>query len=142
MLRRKSLKLLTVTPNSPIPPSLQDSPYLTSSIFSQCLSSPSLPSDEDEKWLQDTIPTVSAPLRSLATEGNSPSESNSSGSTVTQPRRAAQKTSEMTIEESQNADCDMNAGVATTRTDSLALLVPGAQGHRPKERRFLTVLQL
>ena len=74
--------------------------------------------------------------------GDSPSESNSSGSTVTQPRRAAQKTSEMTIEESQNADCDMNAGVATTRTDVLALLVPDAQGHRPKERRFLTVLKL
>ena len=138
MLRQKSLKLLTVTPNSPIPPSLWDSPYLTSSIFSQTLSSPSLPSDEDEKWLQDTIPTVSAPLRSLATEGDSPSGSDWASGSVQLSRRAAQKT---TIEESQNADCDMCAGVATTRMDSLALLlVPDA--HRPKERRFLTVLQL
>jgi hypothetical protein len=60
MPRRNSLRLLTTTPNIPVPPSLRTSPYLTSSsIFSHGLASPTLPSEEDEKWLQDTIPLPS-----------------------------------------------------------------------------------
>ena len=130
MSRRKSLSLLTATPSFPIPPSLQHSPYLTSpSIFSQTLSSPSLPSYEDEKWLQDTIPTISAPLRPLVTESDSPSGRDLRGSTVQLSRRASQKTSEVImIEESQNAEYDVYVGVAIARTDSLAppplLLIP------------------
>lgn len=137
MSRRKSLTLLTATPNIPIPPSLRHSPYLTSSIFSQSLYSPSSPSDEDEKWLQDTIPIISTSRRSLATEGGS-SSGDRRGSIIHLSRRAAQKTSEETIEESQNMDCDVYAGLGlpanTTRTDSLAppslLLVPDVKGSR------------
>lgn len=132
MSRRKSLRLLTATPDIPIPPSLRHSPYLTSSVFSQTLYSPSSPSDEDEKWLQDTIPIVPAPRRSLATEGGCSASGDRRGSIIHPSRRAAQKTSEMVMEESQNEDCDVYAGLAlvpaTTRTDSLAppslLLVP------------------
>jgi hypothetical protein len=58
-MRRHSLRLLT-TPPIPVPPSLKTSPYLTTStIFSCGLASPTLPSEEDEKWLQDTIPIPS-----------------------------------------------------------------------------------
>ena len=58
--RRNSLRLLTATPNIPVPPSLQKSPYLTSeSIFSCRIPSPIRPTEEDEKWLQDTIPLPS-----------------------------------------------------------------------------------
>lgn len=56
--RRNSLRLLTSssTPNIPVPPSLQKSPYLTSSTFSCDLPSPTRPNEADERWLQDTIP--------------------------------------------------------------------------------------
>lgn len=55
--RRKSLQL----PHKfdvPIPPSLLQSPYLTSpeSIFQRNVSPHKHPSEEDEQWLQDTVP--------------------------------------------------------------------------------------
>lgn len=56
--QRNSLRLLTTTPYIPVPPSLQKSPHLTS-IFNHGVASPTLPSEEDEKWLQDTIPLPS-----------------------------------------------------------------------------------
>jgi len=94
--RRKSLTLLTVTPNIPIPPSLRQSPYLRSPIFSQALPSPTPPSEEDEKWLQDTIPIASQTRQPvlLATEGGCQFvEGNLQrrGSIIQLSRRAAQK---------------------------------------------------
>jgi hypothetical protein len=94
--RRKSLTLLTVTPNIPIPPSLRQSPYLTSPIFSQALPSPTPPSEEDEKWLQDTIPIASQERQPvvLATEGGCQFVEGSlqrRGSIIQLSRRAAQK---------------------------------------------------
>lgn len=74
--RRRSLKLLTSTPDVPVPPSLQQSPYLKSPVFSQVLSSPTLPSEEDELWLQDTIPISKSVIINptmVATEGGSTS---------------------------------------------------------------------
>jgi len=55
--RRNSLHLST-TLHIPIPPSLRRSPYLSSSssVFNRGLASPTIPTEEDEKWLQDTIP--------------------------------------------------------------------------------------
>ncbi|KAF9533383.1 hypothetical protein CPB83DRAFT_471409 [Crepidotus variabilis] len=77
MPRLRSLKLLTTTPEIPVPPSLRKSPYLRSPLFSQGLPSPTPPSEEDEMWLQDTIPisaSTSAILNPtmIATEGGSP----------------------------------------------------------------------
>ncbi|KAF8638520.1 hypothetical protein AX16_010502 [Volvariella volvacea WC 439] len=48
----------------PIPPSLLQSPYLNSpqSIFQRTVSAPRLPSEEDEEWLQDTVP-ISGQIR-------------------------------------------------------------------------------
>ncbi|TFK42906.1 hypothetical protein BDQ12DRAFT_298658 [Crucibulum laeve] len=59
--RRKSLRLPSQPPPIPIPPSLLQSPYLNSpqSIFKRDLSAPRMPSQEDEQWLQDTIPMPS-----------------------------------------------------------------------------------
>ncbi|KAF8874623.1 hypothetical protein CPB84DRAFT_570596 [Gymnopilus junonius] len=56
--RRNSLRLPPQPPAIPIPPSLKQSPYLTAPIFNREVS-PILPSEEDEKWLQDTIPIAS-----------------------------------------------------------------------------------
>ncbi len=95
--QRKSLTLLTVTPNIPIPPSLRQSPYLTSPIFSQAFPSPTPPSEEDEKWLQDTIPIASQARQPvvLATEGGCPQFVKGSlqrrGSIIQLSKRAAQK---------------------------------------------------
>lgn len=92
--RRKTLKLLTASPEVPIPPSLRQSPYLTSPIFSQALPSPTLPSEEDEKWLQDTIP-IASQTRQLATEGGFPQFVNGGlqrrGSIIQLSKRAVQK---------------------------------------------------
>ncbi|KAF5386759.1 hypothetical protein D9615_001818 [Tricholomella constricta] len=56
--RRKSLQLPPQPLDIPIPPSLLQSPYLNSpeSIFQRTLSAPHKPSEEDEQWLQDTVP--------------------------------------------------------------------------------------
>jgi len=56
--RSHSLRLPPKPVNIPIPPSLAESPYLTSphSIFRRALSNPPAPSQEDEDWLQDTVP--------------------------------------------------------------------------------------
>jgi len=58
LVRRRSLRLPSRPVDIPIPPSLLQSPYLNSpeSIFQRNLPSPRQPSEEDEQWLQDTIP--------------------------------------------------------------------------------------
>ena len=53
----RSLQLQHIPVNIPIPPSLIRSPYLQSMENSRrSLSSPRLPSEADDKWLQDTVP--------------------------------------------------------------------------------------
>ena len=54
--RRHSLRIPTQPPPTPIPPSLRESPYLNATLFNHDLSLPRSPSDEDERWLQDTVP--------------------------------------------------------------------------------------
>lgn len=54
--RRSSLRIPAQPPPIPIPPSLHESPYLNASLFKYDLSLPRSPSDEDERWLQDTVP--------------------------------------------------------------------------------------
>lgn len=54
--RRHSLRIPAQPPPTPIPPSLRESPYLNATLFNHDLSLPRLPSDEDERWLQDTVP--------------------------------------------------------------------------------------
>ncbi|KAL0071587.1 hypothetical protein AAF712_001444 [Marasmius tenuissimus] len=61
ILRLPSPEAMTV----PIPPSLLQSPHLTSpeSVFQKAPSAPSTPSAEDETWLRDTVPlSHSGPL--------------------------------------------------------------------------------
>ena len=53
--RRHSLRIPAQPPPTPIPPSLRESPYLHATLFNYDLS-PRSPSDEDEQWLQDTVP--------------------------------------------------------------------------------------
>ncbi|ESK92991.1 hypothetical protein Moror_8894 [Moniliophthora roreri MCA 2997] len=58
---RRIVRLTTPqTHHIPIPPSLLQSPFLTSphSIFQRPLSLPSTPTEEDETWLRDTVPIV------------------------------------------------------------------------------------
>ncbi|KAG6889730.1 hypothetical protein C0995_015028 [Termitomyces sp. Mi166 len=55
--RRKSLQLSHHSLAAPIPPSLLQSPYLDpQSIFQRTFFAPHYPTEEDEKWLQDTVP--------------------------------------------------------------------------------------
>lgn len=54
--RRNSLRLHPQPPRIPVPPSLKQSPYLNAPIFKRDIPSPRLPSEEDERWLQDTVP--------------------------------------------------------------------------------------
>jgi hypothetical protein len=56
--RSHSLRLTSKPVDIPVPPSLAESPYLTSphSIFRRALSNPPVPSPEDEAWLGDTVP--------------------------------------------------------------------------------------
>lgn len=56
--RNRSLRLPSQPAHIPIPPTLLQSPYLNSpqSIFQRAVSTPRLPTEEDEQWLQDTIP--------------------------------------------------------------------------------------
>ena len=58
MGRSHSLRLPNKPVDIPVPPSLAESPYLTSpnSIFRRALSNPPVPSQEDEEWLRDTVP--------------------------------------------------------------------------------------
>ncbi|TFK26426.1 hypothetical protein FA15DRAFT_294438 [Coprinopsis marcescibilis] len=53
--RRNSLRLPINPPEIPIPPSLLHSPYLHANRFHRD-DVPHLPSEEDEMWLQDTVP--------------------------------------------------------------------------------------
>jgi hypothetical protein len=57
--RRNSLRLPPHPPHIPVPPSLKQSPYLNAPIFNCDIPSPRLPSEEDERWLQDTVPVAS-----------------------------------------------------------------------------------
>jgi len=57
--RAKSLRIPRRPVEPPVPPSLlAKASYLTSphSIFRRALSTPHLPSQEDEEWLRDTVP--------------------------------------------------------------------------------------
>ncbi|KAG6829982.1 hypothetical protein H0H87_009589 [Tephrocybe sp. NHM501043] len=57
--RRKSLQLPPRPIDVPIPPSLLESPYLNpQSIFQRTISAPHNPSEDDERWLQDTVPIL------------------------------------------------------------------------------------
>lgn len=62
--RRPSLHL----GSTPIPPSLISSPYLTSPIFEQEASESHLPTEQDELWLQDTVPL--SPTSSTGSSGS------------------------------------------------------------------------
>ncbi|KAJ6623419.1 hypothetical protein B0H10DRAFT_2009634 [Mycena sp. CBHHK59/15] len=57
-VRKKSLRIPNQPLKAPIPPSLLQSPHLNSpqSIFRRAVYVPCGPSDEDERWLQDTVP--------------------------------------------------------------------------------------
>ena len=54
--RRHSLRIPAQPPPTPIPPSLRESPYLNATLFNHDVSLRRPPSDEDERWLQDTVP--------------------------------------------------------------------------------------
>lgn len=56
MNRRNSLRLPPQPPPAPVPPSLIKSPYLNAPVFSSNPTSPRFPSEQDERWLQDTVP--------------------------------------------------------------------------------------
>ncbi|TRM61734.1 hypothetical protein BD626DRAFT_500379 [Schizophyllum amplum] len=60
--RHPSLRLGKLPDRAPIPPSLLDSPLLhhPDSIFRRGIATPRRPSEEDERWLQDTVPLVPA----------------------------------------------------------------------------------
>lgn len=77
--RRNSLRLPPQPPHIPVPPSLKQSPYLNAPLFKREIPSPRLPSEEDERWLQDTIPvsstTSKATSRQPSSEPLSPVES-------------------------------------------------------------------
>lgn len=68
MNRRNSLRLPPQPPPAPVPPSLIKSPYLNAPVFSSNLTSPRLPSEQDERWLQDTVP-ISASKSTDAASG-------------------------------------------------------------------------
>lgn len=71
--RRNSLKLPPQPPNIPVPPSLKQSPYLDAPLFKRNIPSPRLPSEEDERWLQDTVPVSShTPKATCSSEPISP----------------------------------------------------------------------
>ncbi|KAJ3572496.1 hypothetical protein NP233_g3054 [Leucocoprinus birnbaumii] len=59
-LRCTGLSLSDIKP-APIPPSLIASPYLTSPIFNREGALPRVPSEQDELWLQDTVPISPSP---------------------------------------------------------------------------------
>ncbi|KAF8061503.1 hypothetical protein FPV67DRAFT_1673138 [Lyophyllum atratum] len=60
---RQSLQLPPQPLDAPIPPSLLQSHYLNSpeSIFQRSVSASHIPSEEDEQWLQDTVPLALDP---------------------------------------------------------------------------------
>lgn len=69
MPARRRCASLDSNSSVPIPPSLVSSPYLNSPIFRREFSPPPPPSEQDELWLQDTIPlpsTSSSSTGSLA----------------------------------------------------------------------------
>ncbi|PPQ89117.1 hypothetical protein CVT25_006489 [Psilocybe cyanescens] len=84
MPRRNSLRLPHQPPSTPIPPSLRQSPYLNAPIFKREISSPMFPTEEDEKWLQDTVPIASTSSDPARSPGSAKSYSDRRGS-VKQP---------------------------------------------------------
>ncbi|EAU88156.2 hypothetical protein CC1G_03828 [Coprinopsis cinerea okayama7 len=84
--RRNSLRIPIQPPDVPIPPSLLHSPYLHAPKF-HGEEAPHLPSEEDEIWLQDTVPLGSS---SSADSANcrSPSARNLNPLPITPPARA------------------------------------------------------
>ena len=88
--RVKYLRLPSQPLHIPIPPSLLQSPHLSSpqSIFRRAVSAPRLPSEEDEEWLRDTVP-LSLEIRNgeKNTSANSPRPSLSHGSESTKGER-------------------------------------------------------
>ncbi|KAJ3511684.1 hypothetical protein NLJ89_g3960 [Agrocybe chaxingu] len=91
MPRRRSLRLPAQPLEIPVPPTLRHSPYLNSPIFQGEPSSPRLPSEAAERWLQDTVPQKFV----SATEGGSPQTAKCNmdrrGSIVQPSRRAYHK---------------------------------------------------
>ncbi|PPQ68974.1 hypothetical protein CVT24_000363 [Panaeolus cyanescens] len=74
--RRKSSLRLAQPPPIPVPPSLRTSPYLNCPAFKQDITSPRLPTEEEERWLQDTVPLSAEgrPISAAPTIGPSPSQ--------------------------------------------------------------------
>jgi len=70
--RRNSLRLPPQPPHIPVPPSLKQSPYLNAPLFKRNIPSPRLPSEEDERWLQDTVPVSSEHTPKLTRRQPSP----------------------------------------------------------------------
>jgi len=92
MPRRQSLRLPPQPPQTPIPPSLRQSPYLNAPIFKRDIPTPNLPSEEDEKWLQDTIPISSSSSTSVLEGGSGSAKVHADrrGSVVKQPPKHAE----------------------------------------------------
>jgi len=74
---RQSLQLPPQRLDGPIPPSLLQSHYLNSpeSIFQRSVSASHIPSEEDEQWLQDTVPLALDPQDKEMKRGRLPTQS-------------------------------------------------------------------
>lgn len=79
--RRKSSLRLAQPPQIPVPPSLRASPYLNCPVFKQDITSPRLPTEEEERWLQDTVPADARPSSAAPTLGTSASQNRIPGLT-------------------------------------------------------------
>lgn len=98
--RKRSLRLPTQPFHIPVPPSLKESPHLTSpqSIFRRAFSTPRIPSQEDEQWLQDTIPVAGdeqlklSPPRSPLSQSNEPDSEHCRGRSPGPRRQGASGT--------------------------------------------------
>lgn len=80
MPRRNSLRLPHHPPSTPIPPSLRQSPYLNAPMFKREISTPNFPTEEDEKWLQDTVPIPSTNNDPARNSGSAKAHSDRRGS--------------------------------------------------------------
>lgn len=95
MPRRNSLRLPIQPPEVPVPPSLVGSPYLRSGRYQGQRGGPvqpHYPSEEDELWLQDTVP-IGSPSpnipQSAPSSWQSSSSMSSSSSSSSSTNRAA-----------------------------------------------------
>jgi hypothetical protein len=92
MPRRNSLRLPIQPTDVPVPPSLVGSPYLRSGRYHQPQRgpvSPHYPSEEDELWLQDTVP-IGSPGPSFTQPAGSPSATIPSSSSSSSSGRRPQ----------------------------------------------------